>query len=276
MTISIITPAFNAALTIEKTILSVLRQRQYIYEYIIIDGGSTDGTMAIVNKYKQFIDCVVSEKDKGIADAYNKGIGLATGDLIGIIAADDQLIMDAIPRIVDAYDGISDLVCGNIIDYNGIRFRRRKPNRDLKNLLKGTSIPHPAIFVRKDAYLKFGTYSLKYRCAIDREILLRFYKSGATFQFVDFDISLFASGSGISTFNPCKVAYPEDCKISIEYGVSNWKAIAFFWFSVVRYYIQSFFKRIIMWLHLERFFYRNLGASIDSVSKNDVEKLQIL
>jgi glycosyltransferase involved in cell wall biosynthesis len=203
MKITLITPSYNAEKTIEKTILSVLRQKDSNVQYIIVDGASTDKTLEIVSKYSSHIDIIISEKDRGIADAYNKGIALATGDLIGIVAANDQLISNALKAIETAYDDHSDVICGNIIDYNGERYLRRHSNAHLENLSFQTSLMHPATFIRKDAYAKYGNYSLEYRCAIDRELFLRFYKMGAAFQIIDADISFFVQG-GISTQNPCK------------------------------------------------------------------------
>jgi len=176
MLISIITPVYNAEKSIEKTILSILRQKNTIDQYIIIDGGSTDKTLKIISKYKDKIDILVSEKDKGIADAYNKGVKLATGDLIGIIAANDQLINTAIKKLKTNYDGFSDVICGNLIEYNGERFIRRYSDPNLKQLTTRTSLMHPATFIKRKAYLKYGLYSLDYKCAIDRELFLRYYK----------------------------------------------------------------------------------------------------
>src|ERR1035437_10961175 len=102
MKVSIITTAYNSSLTIEDTIKSVLDQDYPDIEYIIIDGGSTDGTMDIVNKYKDRIAKIVSEKDEGMYDAMNKGIKLATGDVIGILNSDDVYTSnDVIRTIVD-------------------------------------------------------------------------------------------------------------------------------------------------------------------------------
>jgi glycosyltransferase involved in cell wall biosynthesis len=102
MKVSIITVSYNSVLTIEDTIKSVLDQDYPDIEYIIIDGGSTDGTMDIVNKYKDRISKIVSEKDEGMYDAMNKGIKLATGDVVGILNSDDVYTSnDVIRTVVD-------------------------------------------------------------------------------------------------------------------------------------------------------------------------------
>src|SRR6187402_2271204 len=97
--ISIVTVVYNAKETIERTIKSVISQSYKNIEYIVIDGGSTDGTLDIINKYKSDISKLVSEKDKGIADAMNKGIGYAKGELIGLINADDWYEEGALEKV---------------------------------------------------------------------------------------------------------------------------------------------------------------------------------
>lgn len=275
MKISIITPSYNAEKTIEKTILSILRQKDSNVEYIIVDGGSTDKTFEIVTKYKKDIDIIISEKDKGIADAYNKGISLATGDLIGIIAADDQLINNALVKIIREYDGNSDAICGNRIDYNGERYMRRHSNINLKNLTFQTSLMHPSTFIKREAYLKYGKYSLQYKCAIDRDLFLRFYKLGARFQIVDIDISFFRQG-GISTENPCKYAYPEDAQISIKNGTSISRAKSYQYKSVLKYYVFLIVKRILKILHLTYYFNNIMVKKGNYISSEQIKNLDLL
>src|SRR3569833_380141 len=100
MKVSIVTPSYNQGQFIEKTIISVLNQTYSNIEYIIIDGGSTDNTMEVVNKYKDRIDIVIHEKDKGQSDAINKGFRLATCELVGWINSDDILFPDCVEKIV--------------------------------------------------------------------------------------------------------------------------------------------------------------------------------
>ena len=275
MKITIITPSFNAEKSIERTILSVLRQKDSNVQYIIIDGGSTDKTLEIISKYKNKIDVIISEKDKGIADAYNKGINLATGDLIGIVAADDQLIDFALDKIKIKYDGYSDVICGNVIDYNGERYIRRYSDTDLNNLAIRTSLKHPATFIKKEAYVKYGKYSLKYKCAIDRELFLRFYKKSATFQIIDVDISFFTCG-GISTENPSKYAYREDTQISIKYGTSIFKAKSYQYKAILQYYTSLLIKKLLKVLCLMQYFNNKMISKGYYIQTNEIEKLHIL
>ena len=115
MTISIITVCFNSEATIEATIQSVLNQQCESIEYIIIDGDSKDNTTAIVQKYRSKIDSFVSEKDKGIYDALNKGISMATGDVIGILHADDIFKNNqVVSNVLDLFNEGVDIVYGDI------------------------------------------------------------------------------------------------------------------------------------------------------------------
>ena len=123
--ISIITPSFNQGAFIEETILSVLNQTYKNIEYIVVDGGSTDDTLAVLDKYKDKIDIVISEKDKGQADAINKGFKLATGDMVGWLNSDDILYLDCVEKIVDLYKKNQDGAIyyhskNDMIDENGI------------------------------------------------------------------------------------------------------------------------------------------------------------
>ena len=116
--ISIITISYNCEAEIEETILSVVSQTYENKEYIIIDGGSMDKTMQIVDKYRDKIDVVVSEPDKGRSDAFNKGIAKATGDYIVMINAGDMLADDALNKFVKAYKPGYDVIKGNTIRWN--------------------------------------------------------------------------------------------------------------------------------------------------------------
>ncbi len=181
MKISIITICFNSEATIEKTIQSVLSQTYPHVEYIVIDGGSTDGTIGIINKYAKDIAAFVSEKDRGIYDAMNKGIERSTGDVIGILNsddfyADDQVLSDVMnvfisnPPLESLY---ADLIYVDRIDESKV-IRYWKSGDYKKGLfLKGWMPPHPGFFVRKNVYDRFGTYNLNLRSSADYEFMLR-------------------------------------------------------------------------------------------------------
>jgi len=183
MKVSIITTAFNSAETIEDTIKSVLSQTHADIEYIIIDGGSTDRTLEIISKYKDRIAVLVSEKDDGIYDAMDKGVRHATGDIVGILNADDFLFSKtAIEDVVRAFKSNDVDACyGNVIfcdrkDTAKIKRYWRAGEYKAPNLRFGWTPPHPAFYVKKECYDKFGPYRLDLSIAADYELMLRFFK----------------------------------------------------------------------------------------------------
>lgn len=181
--VSIITVSLNSEKTIEQTIKSVLHQTYTNLEYIIIDGGSTDGTIDIIHKYADRIAYFVSEPDNGLYDAMNKGIEKATGELIGIINSDDWYELDAVETVVSLLvrNIKADVIHGGIRIYDNERFSSVYCPQTSE--LKLCMIPHPACFVTKKAYQKFGTYNLKYKIAADYELLARIYSSKGNFVF---------------------------------------------------------------------------------------------
>ncbi|HBU06917.1 MAG TPA: glycosyl transferase [Candidatus Magasanikbacteria bacterium] len=185
MKLSIITVSYNSAETIEDTIKSVIAQNYSDLEYIIVDGGSKDSTLQIVDKYRDKIAKIVSEPDKGIYDAMNKGINMATGEVVGIINSDDFYFNDQIfNNIISQFENTSsDAVYGDIIYVNRkdikkqVRFWRAGEYKEEK-LNCGWIMPHPAFFVKKEIYNKFGLFNLDFRIAADYGLMLRFLKNG--------------------------------------------------------------------------------------------------
>ena len=161
MKLSMITICFNAEKVIEKTILSVLNQSEPVYEYILIDGASKDQSYEIIKSYEeQFKNkgiryIHISEKDKGISDAFNKGIERATGDLVGIINADDELLPDTCKILNDYVKNYpADVYYGDCIwiDEKNHWEYVSKPKHDLKELLYNMILIHPSTFVKKSVY----------------------------------------------------------------------------------------------------------------------------
>ncbi|MEO1146056.1 MAG: glycosyltransferase family 2 protein [Cyanobacteria bacterium J06638_22] len=185
---SIITPVFNAAPTLEKTILSVLDQDfESELEYIIIDGGSTDGSLEIIDRYRDRISVVISEKDEGVYDAMNKGILNATGDVIGIINSDDWYNTGALRTVETQFLKKQDaeIVYSPVDTYfNGKPLIRFIPG-SLENLNFKFTINHPSCFVKKSIYDRIGTFDLSYSIAADYDFILRAYNADAKFYFVD-------------------------------------------------------------------------------------------
>lgn len=198
--ISIITVSYNSASTIENTIKSVINQDYVNKEYIIIDGKSTDGTQDIVAKYRSGVDIFVSERDKGISDAFNKGIALASGDLIVLINSDDYLLPGVLSKVAQQYDGESDLYCGNLLLWN--------PSTDYKCVIKPSldfpTMPffrrpvHQGVFVTKQLYNRLGVYDVDLHYAMDLDFLMRATRNNARFKHLNIEVAVFRLGGATS------------------------------------------------------------------------------
>jgi len=180
MKISIITVCYNSAKTIQDTIESVLSQSYQAIEYIIVDGASTDRTLSIIKKYDN-IAKIISKPDRGLYDAMNKGIQAATGDIIGILNSDDFYESNTvISTVVNCFvtNPQSDVVFGDIVfvksDQLDIIIRHyRAAHFKAWKLRFGWMPPHPATFIRKNAYKAVGLYSLNYKISADYEMFIR-------------------------------------------------------------------------------------------------------
>lgn len=184
MKVSIITVVYNNKRYIEDCIESVIDQTYRNIEYIVVDGGSTDGTQESVKTFKDNIAYSVSEKDNGLYNALNKGIRKATGDIIGILHSDDLFFQrDTIKVIVNSFKSSK----ADLIYANGIYVDKEKINKTLR-VYKAKSfkyrylwfgwIPlHTTIFVRKEIFNKFGLYDESFEIASDYEISLRWFKN---------------------------------------------------------------------------------------------------
>jgi glycosyltransferase len=179
--ISIITVTYNSAATLEETILSVVNQSYKNIEYIIVDGGSTDATLQIIEKYKNAIAKVLSEKDKGLYDALNKGVALATGDVIGFLHSDDFYTDNfVIEKYADTFiktkaDAVySDLYYVDKNDSDKIVRKWKSGDYRPNAFLNGWMPPHPTFFVKKEIYKNYGQFNLQFKSAADYELMLRF------------------------------------------------------------------------------------------------------
>lgn len=206
--ITIITVSYNAVKTIEDTIVSVLGQTYNNIEYIIIDGGSTDGTLDIIKKYQDKITYWVSEPDKGIYDAMNKGIAKANGELIGIINSDDWYELDAVQNVVSQCDDTHSVIYHGGLNMikDGVVFYTSSAPIKIQKLKKGMIINHPATFVPKKIYKEIGGFSTSYKIASDYDFILRAYMKGFRFKPIDTIIANFRTGgtSGVITMKSLK------------------------------------------------------------------------
>jgi glycosyltransferase len=180
MKVSIITACYNSAATIEDTIRSVQSQTYPDIEYIIVDGASKDDTLSIVDGMKERISKVHSGKDEGIYDAMNKGIAMATGDIIGILNSDDVYENEkVIEQVVQVFDSQPvDTVYGDLVyvaedDLNRVIRYWKSGNYYRRAFLNGWMPPHPTFFVKREVYKRFGTFDTEFKTSADYEFMLR-------------------------------------------------------------------------------------------------------
>jgi glycosyltransferase involved in cell wall biosynthesis len=182
MKISIITATYNSSSVVARCIASVDEQTHPDIEHIIVDGASTDNTLEIIQKTPNLVTQIISEPDKGIYDALNKGIKLATGDIIGFLHSDDCFYSpEIIKYITNAFKDDVDVLYGDLIfvdkkDSNKIvRYWKSKPFEQ-KLLRQGWMPPHPTLFMRREVYEKHGSFNTNLKCAADYDFILRVFQ----------------------------------------------------------------------------------------------------
>lgn len=180
MKISIITVCYNSAATLEKTIISVSGQTYDTIEYIIVDGDSKDNTVDIIRKHQDKISKWISEPDKGLYDAMNKGIEMATGDLVGILNSDDTFQSNTVIEEIANFHSQNDIDAsvGNIVqhrDNNKIVRLYSSKHWNPEKLKIGFMPPHPSIFFKRDLFGMYGVYDLGFKIGADYELITRFF-----------------------------------------------------------------------------------------------------
>lgn len=181
MKLSIITVCLNSASTIEQTIQSVLLQCYSNIEYIVLDGGSSDGTQDIIGRYSDRLAVYRSEPDKGLYDAMNKGIALATGEVVGILNADDFYAdSEVLHRVATAFNDLQVDACYGDLVYvkreaadKIVRYWKSQTYTD-DLFYRGWMPPHPTFFVRRNVYEQLGGFKLEFGSGADYELMLRF------------------------------------------------------------------------------------------------------
>ncbi len=246
--VSVITVCRNSEKTIEDTINSVILQDYPLIEYIIVDGDSTDKTMEIVGKYAANISKQISESDKGIYDAMNKGINMATGDIIGILNSDDVFFSNqVISDIVKVFKKNTeiDAVYGNIIYLRGgtqtkvVRKWITKPYYP-KFFDNGEVPPHPSLFVKKYVYDKIGTYFPDFKITADYEFMLRAFKiyGYKPYYLNKFIVNMRMGGESTKSFKNILIGNKE---IVLSWKMNDLKPPMYFW-------VFRFIKKILQYL----------------------------
>ena len=219
MKFSIVTITYNAVNSLEKTIQSVLNQSYHDFEYLIIDGGSKDGTLDIIQHYSNCINYWISEPDNGVYDAMNKGINIATGDYLIFMNADDIFAdTEVLQKVANLIKSDVDVIYGNwrtITEY-GLFANKPAP---ISTLNKKFGLSHQAIFV-KVSLLKQVPFDLQYKYAGDYNMISSYYLSGKKFQYVDVEIAEVSINSGV-TFNHFEESVKEHYKILSTRGLGN-------------------------------------------------------
>jgi glycosyltransferase involved in cell wall biosynthesis len=220
MRFSIITPTYNSVRTLERTIQSVIAQKEEELEYIVVDGGSTDGTLDVVAGYSDHVSQMISEADDGVYDAMNKGIAMASGEVVGIINSDDYYLDGALADVAAAAvsDPRADVYYGDILYDCAARPPYRVPSThplDPQNLLE-VAFSHPATFVRRSAYAAYGVFDTHYRIVADYELIYRYLSAGARFHYVDAALA-YMLGGGMSSRNDRRMR-DEHRKLFLRYN----------------------------------------------------------
>lgn len=185
MKISIITSVYNNKETIEDAINSVLSQSYKNIEYVLVDGASSDGTLDVIEKYKDKVDIFISESDKGIYDGLNKGVRLATGDVVAFLHSDDLYASDTIIEDIakEFQSTNADGVYGDLVytlkeDTTKVLRYWKSKDFDISLLKKGWMPAHPTLFLRKSVYDTYGVFDLSFKIAGDYDFMLRVLSAG--------------------------------------------------------------------------------------------------
>jgi glycosyltransferase involved in cell wall biosynthesis len=238
--ISVVTICYNVASTIEATMLSVLNQTYPNVEYIVIDGGSTDGTLDIIKRYADRLAYWISEPDKGIYDAMNKGIRAATGEWINFMNAGDSFVNSQVIEDCFTHTYYTDnerVLYGNCIYKYNWGFRKTKPER-LEGMKKRMTMCHQSVFLRRYKDIPFD---LRYKLSADYNQLLTLYMDHQKFKYVDCYVALEEMQDG-STYNIFERSKRESRLIQESLGFSPFVCWRNYWSSVIRFRLSNWVK----------------------------------
>lgn len=214
--ISVITVVRNDAKNIRKTISTVLEQDLPSREYIIIDGASSDGTLDIINEYRDRIDIIISEHDNGIYEAMNKGIKASSGELVLFLNSGDYLandkVLSSIQKVYLEHPDVAFIFGGIILNYSKLSIQKKITRKfNEKRLTWGQQPPHPATFFKKSVLLEHGGFNTLFSYSADFDLFCRLIKNKYAFINIDIPVTIFHSGGAsarlsarIETYNIIK------------------------------------------------------------------------
>jgi len=274
--ISVITIVRNGLPFLEKTIESVLGQQYRNLEYIVIDGGSTDGTVDIIKSHESRITRWVSEKDDGIAHAFNKGLSFATGDYILFLNSDDALVnMHILEEVAEKIveNNFPTLIYGdcNVLDRNTDELVYRTAiNFSREGLRFGRMLPHPSLFTNRRYFDEYGEFDTQFKVAMDYEWLLR---GGHHEQIIH--TSLLVTNvrtGGVSTLDRSQVV--TEILLALkknEYIPSRWAELKVQLYFFTRSHIKAILKGIGLYKILEHHRKKRASTPINGKLENDIQ-----
>ena len=226
MKISVITVVRNGADVLEETMRSVLEQDYPDVEYLVIDGASTDGTLAVAERWRDRLAVLLSEPDSGIYEAMNKGIRLAGGDVIGLLNAGDRYLPGALRLVAESFrkEGMDGRIFWGDVEYSRLgRVRGFRP----ENLRRGAFAPHPSMFVPRAVYRRIGLYDDSFRLLGDYEFMYRAINvCGIRPLYVPAPIAFYREG-GLSDRH-IAACLRDELRVKLRYGQSPWHAGALY------------------------------------------------
>ncbi|MEH6627083.1 MAG: glycosyltransferase family 2 protein [Motiliproteus sp.] len=244
--VSIVTVVYNGEKHISSAVESVLNQTYNNIEYIVIDGGSKDATLEILDKYKSRIDVLISEPDEGISDAFNKGVRKATGAIIGIINSDDWYEPDAVESVVDQLQESDAFVYGGMrvyLDDDSYVYQDPEDDYSLSIRYKMPTFNFPTVFFKASMYEKAGLFDKRLSYAMDYDLLLRLFKMGFYGKPINKHIANMRTG-GVSVRD-----YPlvrrEVKMISVRHGSNKSIAELYYFYYMLRYFVRCFIKKVL-------------------------------
>lgn len=253
MKVSIITSCFNRKATIAASIESVLAQTYDDIEYIVVDAASNDGTVDIINNYKDHIASFSSEPDSGIYEGLNKGIRRATGDIVGILHSDDIFYAtDTVARVVEEFERTeAEFVYGN-----GIFVKANDDNYVMRDWISGgyvrDAIPkgwlplHTTCFVRREVFQRVGYYDQSYRISADTDWLIRcLYVNSLRVAYLDQYIVRMRMGGASTSFSLTKKKWQEDLSIYSKYGIGRFIPLSLKIVSKIPQFVKARVKRYL-------------------------------